>query len=72
LWDGAVTIGHDGAQAQPGDLCVWQTHMGVALGGGKMISAEDPQQGTQIGEIGSGVSGFIPGELLFVRRYRGL
>lgn len=63
-WTGARTIGHSGAVAAPGDLCVWQTHMGIAIGGGKMISARDPAEGTGIDTI----DGDIPGELLFVRR----
>ena len=58
-----TTVGHSGAQAQAGDLCVWQTHMGIAIGGGQMISAQDPANGTQI----SGIDGFIP-EILFIRR----
>jgi|SRR5271166_1209227 len=63
-WSGCTTIGHSGAAAAAGDLCVWQTHMGIALGGGQMISAQTPASGTQV----SGIDGFIPGELLFVRR----
>lgn len=63
LWGGCTTISHSGRDAQPGDLCVWQTHMGIALGGGQMISAQTTQNGTQV----SGIDGFIP-EFLFVRR----
>ena len=59
-----TTVGHSGAAAQAGDLCVWQTHMGIAIGGGQMISAQDPANGTQV----SGIDGFIAGEVLFVRR----
>src|SRR5271166_1316703 len=66
LWGGLGTVGHSGAVAQPGDVCVWQTHMGIALGGGQMISAQDPENGTQV----SGIDGFIPGEVLFIRRYK--
>lgn len=65
LWGGLTTIGHDGSVAQAGDVCVWQTHMGIATGSNQMISAQDPQNGTQV----SGIDGFIPGEELFVRRY---
>lgn len=63
-WSGAETIGHNASVAQAGDLCVWQTHMGIAIGGGKMISARDPAEGTGIDSI----AGDIPGEVLFVRR----
>jgi len=63
-WNGARTIGHSANVAQPGDLCVWQTHMGICIGGGKMVSARDPQEGVGIDNI----AGDMPGELLFVRR----
>lgn len=66
VWNGLTTIGHDGSQAQAGDICVWETHMGIALGPNEMISAQDPQNGTQV----STINGFIPGELLFIRRYK--
>lgn len=65
-WAGATTVGHNGADAQPGDLCVWQTHMGIAIGNGQMISARDPQEGTGIDTI----QGDIPGEILYIRRLR--
>jgi peptidoglycan DL-endopeptidase CwlO len=65
-WGGAVTVGNSATAAQPGDLCVWQTHMGIAIGGGQMISARDPQEGTGIDSI----SGDVPGEVLFVRRLK--
>lgn len=64
-WAHAQTVGHDGGHAQAGDLCVWQTHMGIALGGGQMISALNPHLGTQVTTITAGAP---PGELLFVRR----
>jgi len=63
-WTGCTTVGHSGSVAQPGDLAVWQTHMGIAIGNGQMISAENPQDGTQV----SGIDGFITGEILFIRR----
>jgi cell wall-associated NlpC family hydrolase len=62
VWSGAETVGHTAAIAQPGDLCVWQTHMGIAIGNGQMISAQDPALGTGVGAIS------MPGEMLFVRR----
>jgi cell wall-associated NlpC family hydrolase len=49
---------------QPGDLVVSTVHMGVVIGGGGMISAQDPQSGTGIGTYTSGFPGGTP----FVRR----
>ena len=63
-WGGAVTIGHSSSQAQAGDLVVWQTHMGVAIGNGQMISALNPSKGTLVTPI----DGQVLGEILFVRR----
>lgn len=64
-WGGCDTIGHDGNLAQPGDLAVWQTHMGICLGPNQMISAQNPTDGTRI----SGINGFI-NEVLFIRRLK--
>jgi cell wall-associated NlpC family hydrolase len=61
-WSGATTVGHTAAVAQAGDLCVWQTHIGICTGAGQMVSAEDEQLGTGLSNIA------IPGEMLFVRR----
>lgn len=66
-WNGATTVGHTPAAAVAGDLCVWQTHMGIALGGGNMISALDAQLGTKVTTISGGAPGF---ELLSVRRLK--
>ena len=67
-WPGATTVGHDGSAALPGDLCVWQTHMGIALGGGQMVSA---RSATSVPPTGiDNIAGDIPGELLFVRRLK--
>lgn len=63
-WDGAETVGHNAGVAQAGDLCVWQTHMGIAIGNGQMVSAENPSRGTRIDPI------HLTGEVLFVRRVR--
>lgn len=63
-WTGCTTIGSDPSQAQAGDLCCWQTHMGIALGPNQMISAQDEQLGTGISSIS------LPGELLYVRRLK--
>jgi cell wall-associated NlpC family hydrolase len=63
-WSGCRTVGHDGNQAQAGDLAVWQTHMGICTGPNAMISAQNPGSGTRT----SVIDGFIRGEILFVRR----
>lgn len=64
-WSGAQTTGHTAAAALAGDLCVWQTHMGIATGAGNMVSALNPQLGTLQTTIADAAP---PGELLFVRR----
>ena len=69
VWNGAQTVGHSPSEAQAGDLLVWQTHMGFALGGGQMISALNEHLGTQVTTIAGGSPG---DELLFVRRIEGL
>lgn len=66
LWSGLTGVSSNPADAQPGDLCVWETHMGIALGGGQMISALDTADGTKITTIQDGAPG---GELLYIRRY---
>jgi len=64
IWGGCTTVGHSGSAAVAGDLCVWQTHMGIAIGGGQMISAQTPGPDQT---LVSAIDGFIP-ELLFIRR----
>ena len=44
---------------------MWQTHIGIATGGGRMISALNEHLGTQETTIADGAPG---GELLFVKR----
>jgi cell wall-associated NlpC family hydrolase len=63
-WKGATTVGHSPSDAIRNDLCVWQTHMGIALGNGEFVSARDPAEG--VGK--DSIAGDVPGELLFVRR----
>jgi cell wall-associated NlpC family hydrolase len=63
-----TTVGHDGNQAQPGDLCCWQTHIGIAIGGGKMVSARSASSKPPTGI--NTINGDIPGEVLFVRRFK--
>lgn len=47
-------VGMDLAQVQPGDLVVSTEHIGIAIGNGEMISAEDPADGTKIGTFPAG------------------
>jgi cell wall-associated NlpC family hydrolase len=65
-WSGAWTVGHSASDAQVNDLVVWQTHMGICIGNGEMVSARDPQEGVGIDKI----AGDMPLEILFVRRLR--
>jgi cell wall-associated NlpC family hydrolase len=41
----------EAGQLQPGDLVVWSTHIGIAIGGGQIVSARDEQEGTGISSI---------------------
>lgn len=43
--------GVNAADAQPGDLVVSTEHIGLYLGGGRMLSARDPQEGTGVGPV---------------------
>jgi cell wall-associated NlpC family hydrolase len=64
VWNGAKTVGHSGSVSIPGDLVVWQTHMGIAIGNGQFVSARDEAEGVGVDAI----DGAIPGEILSVRR----
>jgi cell wall-associated NlpC family hydrolase len=67
-WGSATTVSHKASDAMPGDLLVWQTHMGFALGGDQMVSALNESLGTKV----TSISGGSPGaEVLFVRRIKG-
>lgn len=66
LWTGVTRVPL--AQMQAGDIPCWQTHMGIATGPDSMISAEDPANGTRVAT--GNLSGFIPGEVLFVLRLK--
>jgi cell wall-associated NlpC family hydrolase len=44
----------------PGDLVVSTVHMGIVIGNGQMISAQDPQLGTGIASYRSGFPGGTP------------
>jgi len=67
-WSGCTTIGHSGAAALPGDLCCWQTHMGIAIGGGQMVSARSASSHPPTGI--NTIDGDIPGEALSIRRLK--
>lgn len=55
-WPGARRV----STPEPGDLVIWQTHMGICLGGDKMISALNGALGTQVTTITNGAP---PGEI---------
>jgi cell wall-associated NlpC family hydrolase len=63
-WSGATTVGHTADVSIPGDLIVWETHMGIAVGNNQYVSAHDPAQGVSAGNIS------FPGEFLYVRRLK--
>jgi len=48
------------AQAQPGDLVATADHMGIVIGNGQMISAQNAQLGTGPGSYTSGFPGGTP------------
>ena len=60
-WGSGISSGQVGA----GDLCVWATHMGVAINNTQMISALDPALGTAVTGI---LAGGPPGETVSFRR----
>ena len=51
-WSGAETIPANSVGA--GDLCVWETHIGIAINNTQMISALNPQLGTAVTGIQQG------------------
>jgi cell wall-associated NlpC family hydrolase len=63
LWSGVTAV--TAAELQPGDLLVWPTHMGFALGGGQMVSALDTNDGVKVTTIAGGTP---PGEPVFCKR----
>lgn len=65
-WSGAATVSNSASAAQAGDLCVWQTHIGIAIGNGQMVSALNTHEGTKV----TSITGQVPGEILFVRRIK--
>jgi cell wall-associated NlpC family hydrolase len=67
LWNGVTGISQ--SELQPGDLLVWPTHMGMYIGGGQMVSALDPTDGTKVTTIANGSP---TGEPMFCKRLTGL
>jgi hypothetical protein len=65
IWGGCIGI--KAKDLQPGDLLVWQTHMGMYVGNGKMISALGPS-GTPSTKVTSIPDGSPAGEVLFPKR----
>ena len=66
-WGGVSGIQQ--SELQAGDLVVWETHMGIALGNGQMISALDTNDGVKVTTIAGGSP---TGEVLFCKRLTGL
>jgi cell wall-associated NlpC family hydrolase len=64
-WSGAFTIKK--ADMAPGDLAIWQTHMGIITSPGHMVSALDQRDGTKETTIKGGAPF---GEKLFIRRLK--
>lgn len=67
LWAGVKGISQ--RELQPGDLLVWQTHMGIYIGNGQMISALDTKDGVKITTLKGGSP---LGEVMFPKRLTGL
>lgn len=65
VWTGCFTIPQ--RDMQPGDLIVWQTHMGVIVGKDQMVSALNSSIGTLQTTIAGGSP---PGEIPFIRRLK--
>jgi cell wall-associated NlpC family hydrolase len=65
VWTGAVTI--DTKDAAPGDIAVWETHMGIVVSNTEMISALDPSSGTQVTTFANGAP---LGEIMVIRRLK--
>jgi len=65
VWSGCFTIKRQ--DALPGDLAVWQTHMGIITGNNRMVSALNSTIGTRQTSIDGAAP---PGEILAVRRLK--
>jgi cell wall-associated NlpC family hydrolase len=65
VWPGCFTIKR--ADAMPGDLAVWQTHMGMIVAKETMVSALNPS----LGVLKTSIDGAAPpGEFLRIRRLK--
>jgi cell wall-associated NlpC family hydrolase len=68
IWTGCITISSNPADAQPGDLAIWDIHhMGICLGPDQMVSAENPANGVRV----SAITNFSSGAFL-IRRLKAL
>jgi cell wall-associated NlpC family hydrolase len=65
VWGGGTRI--SSSEIQAGDLCVWQTHMGIAISNSEMISALNESLGTMVTTISGGAPA---GELLIPMRVK--
>lgn len=65
IWGGGAHISK--SEIQAGDLCVWQTHMGIAISNTEMISALNEQLGTLVTTITDAAP---PGEVLVPMRVK--
>jgi cell wall-associated NlpC family hydrolase len=68
IWTGCITISSNPADAQPGDLAIWDIHhMGICLGPDQMVSAQNPVDGVKV----SAITGFSSGAFL-IRRLKAI
>jgi len=63
VWNGCSRV----KTAAPGVLAIWQTHMGICVGGNKMISALNGQIGTKVTTIQEAAPG---GEILTLKQLK--
>jgi cell wall-associated NlpC family hydrolase len=72
-WNGCYRVPGGIQNAEPGDLAVWQTHMGIIVQGGQtteqamMVSDLNPSLGTQETTVAGAAP---PGEILFIERLK--
>lgn len=65
VWNGCFTVKRQ--DMLPGDLAVWQTHMGMIVGKEQMVSALNPSLGVRQTSVDGAAP---PGEFLRVRRLK--
>jgi len=64
-WTGCITVTQ--VTAQPGDIVVWLSHMGIYVGGGQMVSSLN----TRLGTLKTSIAGAAPaGEPMRIRRLK--